>query len=173
MYWESPMDAIDTTVIDLITSHKATLERYVRTLVRDPDEAADVCQEVAVRLLLAARAGSLPETPGAWMNRVAHNLVVSSARRRQTAARSADRLVERGSQPSTEETIIGRERDLVVMAALGAARDDDREAMLLAASGFRTAEIAARLGRTELATRALLCRARGRMRQRLELVGVA
>jgi DNA-directed RNA polymerase specialized sigma24 family protein len=44
---------------------------------------------------------------------------------------------------------------------------------VMAASGFRTAEIADRIGRTELATRALLCRARGRMRERLDVAGVA
>jgi DNA-directed RNA polymerase specialized sigma24 family protein len=36
--------------------------------------------------------------------------------------------------------------------------------MTMAADGFAMREIAQHLGRTELATRALLCRARGRMR---------
>ena len=143
----------DATVVDLIASHHPALERYVRSLLRDPDETADICQEVAVRLLLAARSGTLPDAPGAWMNRVAHNLVVSAARRRQTAARSADRLVERDTHCSTEETILGRERDAEIRAALASASADDRHAIVLAASGFRGAEIATRLGRTELAPR--------------------
>ena len=40
--------------------------------------------------------------------------------------------------------------------------------MVLAANGYRGREIAADLGRTELATRALLCRARSRLRARLD-----
>ncbi len=164
---------VDTTVVEIIAAHQSGLERYVRSLVRDTDEAADICQEVAVRLLVTARGGRLPDSPGAWMNRVAHNLVVSDARRRQTAERCADRLVERDVLGSTEDTVVDREQDEALVIALSGARDDDRTAIVLAASGFRNAEIAARLGRTELATRALLCRARGRMRDRLELAGVA
>jgi RNA polymerase sigma-70 factor (ECF subfamily) len=167
------MDATDGSVIELISTHQPALERYVRSLVQDPDDVAEVCQEVAVRLLLAGRAGQLPDAPGAWMKRVAHNLVVSAARRRQTADRSADRLVERDAADSPEDMIVERERTEVLRRALDRARADDREAMVLAANGFRTAEIAVRLGRTELATRALLCRARGRMRGRLEVAGIA
>ena len=71
---------------------------------------------------------------------------------------------------STEDSIVRRERDAEVFRALAEARPDDREAILLAASGYRTREIATQLGRTELATRALLCRARGRMRRSLAVL---
>ena len=52
-----------------------------------------------------------------------------------------------GSSPddevrSTEDTIVRRERDAEVFRALAAARTDDREAIVLAASGYRTREIA-------------------------------
>ena len=63
--------------------------------------------------------------------------------------------------------MIDRERDAEVYRALAAARIDDRQAIVLAASGYHTREIADRIGRTELATRALLCRARGRVRRSL------
>ena len=160
-------ESIDQLVVDAMEQHRPGLERYVRSLVRDADEAADVVQETHVRLLLTARTDGIPESPGAWMARVAHNLVVSSARRRSTAERQADRLVSWDEARSTEDTIIRRERDGEVIRALAAARSDDRDAIVLAASGYRTNEIAARLGRTELATRALLCRARGRVRHSL------
>ena len=65
-----------------------------------------------------------------------------------------------------------RERDAQVLRALAAARSDDRDAIVLAASGYRVSEIASRIGRTELATRALLCRARGRMRRSLDALEV-
>ncbi|HEY8437724.1 MAG TPA: hypothetical protein VIK65_03825 [Candidatus Limnocylindrales bacterium] len=39
--------------------------------------------------------------------------------------------------------------------------------MLLAAQGFGAREIGERIGRTELAARTLLCRARGRLRDRM------
>src|SRR5262245_9591479 len=158
---------VDTLVVEAMEIYGPALERYVRSLVRDADEAADVVQETQVRLLIAARASGLPESPGAWMSRVAHNLVVSGARRRQTADHHADKLVRGDELGSTEDPIARRERDAEVIRALAAARSDDRDAILLAASGYRTREIADRLGRTELATRALICRARGRMRRSL------
>jgi RNA polymerase sigma-70 factor (ECF subfamily) len=166
------MDAndIDTLVVEAMEAHRPGLERYVRSLVRDADEAADIIQETNVRLLLAARADGLPESPGAWMSRVAHNLVVSGARRRQTAEHHAEELLVGDEVRSTEDAIIGHERDAEVFRALAAARTDDRDAILLAASGYRTREIASHLGRTELATRALLCRARGRMRRSLSVL---
>jgi RNA polymerase sigma-70 factor (ECF subfamily) len=160
-------DPIDIQVTNAIDAHLPGLERYVRSMVRDADEAADVVQETCVRLLVSARAEGLPESPAAWMARVAHNLVVSNARKRQTADRSADRLVGPDRLMSTEDAFVRHERDAEVFNALAAARTDDREAIVLAASGYRTSEIADRLGRTELATRALLCRARGRMRRSL------
>jgi len=166
------MDAndMDTLIVEAMEAHRPALERYVRSLVRDADEAADIVQETTVRLLIAARADGLPESPGAWMSRVAHNLVVSGARRRQTAEHHAEELLVGDEVRSTEEAILRHERDAEVFRALAAARSDDREAILLAASGYRTREIASRLGRTELATRALLCRARGRMRRSLDVL---
>src|SRR5262245_63354621 len=102
---------VDTLVVEAMEIYGSALERYVRSLIRDADEAADIVQETQVRLLIAARAGGLPESPGAWMSRVAHNLVVSGARRRQTASHHADQLVLSDEIASTEETIVRRERD--------------------------------------------------------------
>ena len=59
--------SIDSLVVEATEAHRPGLERYVRTLVRDSDEAADIVQETCVRLLVVARADGLPESPGAWM----------------------------------------------------------------------------------------------------------
>jgi RNA polymerase sigma factor (sigma-70 family) len=158
---------IDQQVLTIMETQRPALERYIRSLTRDEDEAADLCQEVWMRLLVTARSQGLPTTPGAWSKRVAYNLFVSSARRRQTAVRRADQLVDRRVAPAVDEVLIGRERDAVVRSLLDANSPADREAMVMAASGFDTRSIAARLGRSEVATRTLLCRARGRMRMQL------
>lgn len=153
----------DDAVTATYAEHGAALERYVRSLVRDPDEAADVCQEAFVRLLLAGRDGRLPDAPGAWLRRVAHNLVVSGHRHRQIGDRIAGRLVDDGTGASLEDQAIRHEENDAIVSALGALASDDRTAIVLAAQGYRGSEIAHRLGRTELASRALLCRARGRL----------
>ena len=64
-----------------------------------------------------------------------------------------------------------RERRDAVQIALDAMSPDARTALLLAANGFSGREIAHALGRTELATRALLCRARTHLRETLEAPG--
>ena len=156
-----PVDSLVTAVyLDSLPS----LERYARSLTRDVDAAADICQEVFVKLLIIARAGRMPDVPGAWMHRVAHNIVVSAARRKSTGERTIDRLSETDHGTSTEEAVIGRERDAHVRDALGRVRPVEREAMVLAAQGYRAAEIGDRMGRSAIATRTLLCRARGQLR---------
>ncbi|HET7702058.1 MAG TPA: sigma-70 family RNA polymerase sigma factor [Candidatus Limnocylindrales bacterium] len=158
---------LDQLITGVIVEETPALERYVRSLVRDPDEAADIVQEVCLRLLVTSRAQGLPATPGAWMNRVAHNVVISSARRRQTVGRYAHALVDRDVAPAVDEAALERERSRELAEALAATRGPDRDALVMAATGHPTRDIAARLGRTEIATRTLLCRARSRMRSRL------
>ena len=161
----------DEVVTACFAEHAAGLERYVRSMVRDADEAADICQEAFVRLLLAGRDDRLPDAPGAWLRRVAHNLVVSSHRHRQIGERVLVRLADDEIGSSLEESAIRHEEDHALVTALAAAPTDDRAALILAAQGYRGAEIAARLGRTELASRALLCRARSRLGAHLVAAG--
>jgi RNA polymerase sigma-70 factor (ECF subfamily) len=157
----------DSDVTAVFLASQPSLERYVRSMTRDQDAAADVCQEVFIKLLVNARAGRMPDLPGAWMHRVAHNIVVSAARRKATGERTLDRLSDDEHLPSTEDAVIDRERDAYVRHALTGVRPVEREAMILAAQGYRAGEIGVKLGRTELATRTLLCRSRGRLRSQL------
>ena len=159
--------AVDSDVTAVFLANLPSLERYARSLTRDEDAAADVCQEVFIKLLVNAREGRMPDNPGAWMHRVAHNIVVSAARRKSTNDRTIDRLAEADLLPSTEDAVIRRERDELVRHALSGVRPVEREAMILAAQGYQASEIGERLGRTALATRTLLCRARGGLRTQL------
>jgi RNA polymerase sigma-70 factor (ECF subfamily) len=165
---DAQSQAIDGDVTAVFLANLPALERYARSLTRDPEESSDVCQEVFIKLLVAARAGRMPDVPAAWMHRVVHNIVVSAARRKSTSERTLDRLAEPTPLPSTEDTVIDRERDAVVRHALTGVRPVEREAMILAAEGYRAGEIGERLGRTALATRVLLCRSRGRLRTQLQ-----
>ena len=57
-----------------------------------------------------------------------------------------------------------REEQRRIRGALDGLRDHDRQVVLLAASGLSGSELADRMGRSDSATRTLLCRARGRLR---------
>lgn len=62
------------------------------------------------------------------------------------------------------------ERTALVRAALEHLPRDARVGLLLAANGFSGREIADAIGRTELATRTLICRARMELRERLRML---
>jgi DNA-directed RNA polymerase specialized sigma24 family protein len=73
-------------------------------------------------------------------------------------------LVDHRIGESPEDEIVRRERDDVVRDALATLDEEDRELVLVAASGYRPVEIAGMTGRSNEVTRTRLCRARGRLR---------
>jgi DNA-directed RNA polymerase specialized sigma24 family protein len=68
---------------------------------------------------------------------------------------------------------LAAEEQQAVLTALDSLGPTDRTALLLAAHGYRGSEIASRIGRSEGATRTLLCRARSKVRTQLIEVGAA
>ena len=70
-----------------------------------------------------------------------------------------------------EASYLGREGRAGLLASLADLGPDARAALLLSAEGFSGAEIAAAIGRTDAATRTLLCRTRVQVRSRLPVGG--
>lgn len=155
-------------VLRAYEAHKSELLAFLVSLTRDGELAADVLQESFIRLLRETEARAAPLDPRAWLFRVAGNLAVSAARRRQTVRRWAPWLVARESEASAEQEYLRREDADRVHAALGRLRADDRAALLMAAHGCSTAEIAHALRRSQVATRSLVCRARVKLREQVE-----
>jgi RNA polymerase sigma-70 factor (ECF subfamily) len=156
----------------LYVAHARPLRGRLITLTHDTAVADDLVSEAFLRLAMELRAGRAPIEPRAWLYRVGANLVVSRARRASTAFRAMPGLVERGVAASPEDEIVSRETDGLLRQGLAALGCDDREIVVLAAQGYRADEIARLLGCSVVATRTRLCRARGRLRARLELAGL-
>jgi RNA polymerase sigma-70 factor (ECF subfamily) len=155
-------------VLDAYERHGSELLGFLVRATRDRALAEDVLQETFLRLVREARAGRSPTDPRAWLFRVAANQVVSAARRRATVAKWAPFLGQRGPDAASSlDVVLGREARDRVEAALVVLSPDARTAILLAAHGLGTVAVAAAIGRTELATRSLLCRARLRLREHL------
>jgi RNA polymerase sigma-70 factor (ECF subfamily) len=152
------------TLEDLYRDHAPGLNRWIGAMTRDDEAAADLVQEAFLRLARERAAGRSPDDPAAWVAQVARHLAVSRARRASTAARYAPRLLDRSDGEDPAEAVIAAERAVAVRRALAILRPVERAAVVLAAEGVGGPEIATRIGRTQLATRALLCRARRRMR---------
>jgi RNA polymerase sigma-70 factor (ECF subfamily) len=142
----------------------AGLRGRLLAVTRNPAVAEDLVAAAFVRLVGQVRAGRPPEDPGAWLYRVGYNLAVSGGRRETVATRAMPGLVDHRIGESPEDEIVRRERDDVVRDALATLDEEDRELVLMAASGFRPVEIAGMTGRSNEATRTRLCRARGRLR---------
>lgn len=149
-------------------AHQREIHSFAVHATRDPDAAADVTHESFLKLLREAQAGRTPDNVRAWLYRVASNLIINRARHTRVAD-GVRRFWTGGeeAEASPEWLSLRAERTAELRAALAQLPRDARVGLLLAANGFSGREIATALGRTELAVRTLLCRARGELRQRL------
>jgi len=152
--------------------HGSGLRRRVLALTRDVEAAEDIAQEAFVRLSLEVRAGRAPHNIGGWLHRVAVNLVASRGRHTSVVDRRLADLPRPEHEPSPETASIEAEEAVALRQALDTLKPIDRAAIVMAAQGFRGPEIADRLGRSQGATRTLLCRARSKMRGELEAAGI-
>jgi RNA polymerase sigma-70 factor (ECF subfamily) len=147
--------------------HRSSLLRYLTGLTRDPGVAEDLVQETFVRLMIEVRANRIPEDLGGWVHRVGHNLAMSHGRHLSVVDRHRAELTRSGLSISPEQVTVDAERDREVHAVLGDLDPVQRRALLLAAMGYGGAEIALAIGRTNGATRTMLCRARAKVRSRV------
>jgi RNA polymerase sigma-70 factor (ECF subfamily) len=153
--------------------YHAELYSYLRRSTRDDGAAEDLMQESFLRLFKEVEAGRTPDNVRAWLYRVASNLAISRGRRAGTVIDWMTRYGRSGGTTvdSPESDVLGRERTATLDAVLADLPADDRTALLLSAQGFSGEEIAQTIGRSNGATRTMLCRARVRVRQELERRG--
>jgi RNA polymerase sigma-70 factor (ECF subfamily) len=153
--------------------HRGPLVRRLTVLTRSADVAEDLAQEAFLRLAREVEAGRAPDDPGAWLHRVAGNLVASRGRHLTVVDRRAGELPRPDAPASPETLVVEAELNGALRDVLAQLSATDREALVLAAQGYHGPEIAASIGRSAGATRTLLCRARGKVRGRLEMAGFA
>lgn len=171
---ENACDGTGAPAFDLervYQDHATPLRRWLTTRTRDADAADDIAQEAFARLTREVRAGRPPDEPGAWLYRVAHNLAASRGRHAAVAERHASWLATPQSVPGPETCALEDETRGLLGSILAELPRVDREAVVLAAMGHRGPEIARHLGRSDGATRTLLCRARARIRGRMLAAG--
>ena len=159
---------LDQVVEAAYATHGGPMIRWLTSVTRDGTVAEDLVQEAFVRLVTELQAGRGPDDVGAWLHRVAHNLAMSRGRRLSVADRHRRELVLSGDVPSPEITTLEAEAQRAVGAALSALAPTDQRALMMAAYGYTGPEIAASIGRTEGATRTLMCRARAKVRERMQ-----
>lgn len=154
--------------VDELLSHYRDLCRHLTHQLRNADDAADIAQTSFERayasgLRKTGELGETVESSRGLLFRIAHNLCIDEARRRQTAqawlAEQAPLQAELAA-PSPEQVVSQRqmaERVAAVLAALPARRM--QVFVLFRAYGLSRAEIAQQLGISEAAVAKHLVRA--------------
>lgn len=155
---------------ELVSTYSALLFRVAHSVLRNRSEAEDVVQDVFLRVL--EHRDLLPSIRDmrVWLVRIAWNRALD--RRRRSRPEQMDVHFARSLVADTvpaDQALAETERISAVLAEIEKLPKPERHVLLLSAvEELGTAEIAAVLGRSESAARALLFRARTRLRQRLE-----
>jgi RNA polymerase sigma factor (sigma-70 family) len=140
--------------------YAADLYGYCRTLLREPDDAADVVQDTF--LIAASKLAGLRD-PGrlrAWLFAVARNECLRRLKSRgratslQDAPEIADDSADVGADAERAETVA------LVRAAIGGLNDSERDAITQLSHGLEVSEVAAVLGVSRNHAYALFSRAR-------------
>jgi RNA polymerase sigma-70 factor (ECF subfamily) len=161
----------DAAIATAWADHHEELYAFLVRTTRDPETAEDLLAEAFLRLTREVRADRGPDNIRAWLYRVAANLATSRGRRIAASLRWLTKARPGVADPVADPVEAGylhREGRSELLGTLAELGPDARAALLLSAEGFSGPEIAAAIGRTEAATRTLLCRTRLRVRSRLE-----
>src|ERR1700722_19852050 len=167
-FMEDARPAVDLAAI--VDAYSTLLFRVANSVLRSRSEAEDVVQDVFIRLLQHRHSLSTVRDMRVWLIRIAWNLALDRKRRKRP-----DQLDENFAKSLASVTVPAdaaleeAQRYQSVLREIERLPKAERHVLLLSAlEELGTTEIAAVLGRSESAVRALLSRARARLRERLE-----
>ncbi len=127
----------------LVSRWEKRVYNYLLRLVRQPDDALDICQDVFLKAYQNLAKLDDPTRFGPWVFRIAHNEAFSLLRRN----RPETELVEGVGEGEPNPRLLPLELNLAVASALRRLSGDQREAVLLKIyQGFKFDEMAEILG---------------------------
>ena len=151
----------------LYDRHHQALYRFARSIVRDPDDAADALQNTMLGAL-RGMSSRKPDVPvRAWLFRIAHNEAISIIRRRRPQAELTDAAgIEAATGAGGPEA---RERFRQLVSDLSALPERQRAALVMRElSGLDYSEIGAALATTEAGAKQTVYLARTALHERAE-----
>jgi RNA polymerase sigma-70 factor (ECF subfamily) len=165
---EGSRDEVD--LAELVGTYSPLLFRVAHSVLRSRAEAEDAVQDVFVRVMEHRRSLAAVRDMRVWLVRIAWNLALDRRRRirpEQFDEGFAEGLVARDLP--VDEALSEARRMKTVLREMERLPKGERHVLLLSViEELGTAEMAEVLGRSESAVRALLFRARTRLRERLE-----
>ncbi len=152
----------------LFAKHHGEIFAYLVRMMRDPEVAADLTQDAFVKAYRNYDTLQKPENARAWLYQIAHRVALDEIRRRKIVRFLPWTGEARGSVPSAEHLVMDSRLSGDMQRALERIPERQRAALLLAELHDLTGlELAAALGVSHVAARALLTRARESLRQAL------
>jgi RNA polymerase sigma-70 factor, ECF subfamily len=155
-------------VEQLFAKHHGEIYAYLLRMLRDGELAADLTQDAFVKAYRNYDTLEKPENARAWLYQIAHRVALDELRRRKIVRFLPWTGESHGAAPSAEHLALELRLSGDLQRALNKIPERQRAALLLAELHDLTGlELAAALGVSHVAARALLTRARESLRQAL------
>jgi RNA polymerase sigma-70 factor (ECF subfamily) len=160
------LDGDERALRQLWSQHSPHIDAVIRRLVGDPDEAADIAQEVWIQIFRALPSYRGDSQFGTWAHRIAVNRTLNALRRTRRIAKS-----ETDIEDDTVAVEHDSERALLAATIEDAAGQLSPGArtvfMMHDVEGFTHEEIARELGITPGGSKSQLFKARAKLRRLL------
>jgi RNA polymerase sigma-70 factor (ECF subfamily) len=167
-------DSAGSFVEEVFARHHHEIYAYLVRMMRDAELAADLAQDTFVKAYRAYDKLEKPDNARAWLYQIAHRVALDEIRRRKIIRFLPWTGESRGSAPSAEHLAMELRLSGPLERALARIPDRQRAALLMAELHDLTGlELAAALGVSHVAARALLTRARENLRRALAAENVA
>jgi RNA polymerase sigma-70 factor (ECF subfamily) len=161
-------DTAGAFVEQLFAKHHGEIYAYLLRMLRDGELAADLTQDAFVKAYRNYDTLEKPENARAWLYQIAHRVALDELRRRKIVRFLPWTGESHGAAPSAEHLALELRLSGDLQRALTKIPERQRAALLLAELHDLTGlELAAALGVSHVAARALLTRARESLRQAL------
>ena len=164
--WEQ--DEARAFVETLFAKHHGEIHAYLIRMLRDPERAADLTQDAFVKAYKNYDTLEKDENARAWLYQIAHRVALDDIRRRKIVRMVPWTGESRGASPSAEHLAMDLRLSGPLERALAQIPERQRAALLLAELHDLTGlELAAAMGVSHVAARAILTRARESLRRAL------
>ena len=172
--YSRPTEA-DTSLTVLVETYSTLLFRVAHSVLRNPTEAEDVVQDTFVRVLQFQKNAHKRELPAirdlrVWLVRITWNLALDRRRRIRPDQLDEAAALTLTGRNTPADVALHEARELArVFLEIDRLPRAERQVLLLSAiDELDTRELAQVLNKSESAIRALIFRARTRLRERLQ-----
>ena len=161
-------DTAGAFVEALFAKHHGEIYAYLLRMLRDGELAADLTQDAFVKAYKAYASLEKDENARAWLYQIAHRVALDEIRRRKIVRMVPFTGESKGAAPSAERLAMDVRLSGPLERALARIPERQRDALLLAELHDLTGlELAAAMGVSHVAARAILTRARQSLRTAL------